>query len=230
MTAMTRDQIVAYINNRLGFFEKRQAEILVELGVAQTNLEAGIHLPGKQGTIKPWFLVSEIQQATTIIDEDRVPVPGPIANVHNGFLAEVEPASLWVLDPEMDADDPWLEIVKKDFDYIQENFPGPGIPKYYAAAGVYFRLRPIPDKNYVLKIITANADLGLPAPHSTNKWSTYAPILLGATAGLAMAISLRDSVAMARFQADIDIQTLNLFTDTQAREHTNRRYVMGGED
>lgn len=231
MAAMTRTEIVGYINRRMGYVEKRQDEILAELGVAQTNLEGGIHLPGKQGTVKPWFLVSEIQNVLTVIGEDRIAVPAAFPSQHLGFLAEVENAALWVLDPDAtDPTDPWNELEKMDFDRMIQKWVGPGLPKAYSAIGTYFRLRYIPNKAYNLKIITANADLLLASGTSTNKWSTFAPILLGATAGLAVATSNRDSVAMGRFQADIDIQTLNLYNDTLAREHINRRYTMGGDD
>jgi hypothetical protein len=82
----------------------------------------------------------------------------------------------------------------------------------------------------MLKIITHNADLIVTSDSGTNKWMTYAPLLLAAKAGRSMAGALRDAAARLDFSETLAEETLNLFTATEARLHENHRIVMGGED
>lgn len=234
MPGMNLGEIKRYIKRHLGYYEKKDADLVEEIVAAQRSLEAGVPLPAARGEIarvfKPWFLVSEIQSALTIIDEDRVPLPTAVAGVHEGFLSEHEDASLWIVDPEAEPNDPWLELNKFEFDYIQRTFPGSGKPEAYAALGGYFRLRKIPDQEYTLKIITHNADLIVTNESLQNKWMKWSPLLLAAQAGLSMATSLRDTQAQADFAGTRDREASALFVNTEARLNENKRIVMGGDD
>ena len=226
---MNRSQAVSAIKLRLGFYTKKDDEIISELTISQGQLERGVLRP-TGGIFKPWFLVSEVQSAVTQIDEDRVPFPQAIADQHNGFLSEVENAALWILDPEAESDDPWVQLDKKPFDEIQEKYPGTDMPKAYDIMGVYFRLRPIPDAEYTLKIITHNADITLASDGSTNKWLTWAPDVLWAHTGMTIATALKNASALKQFTDTFNAGVESLYLATEERLHVNRRYVMGGDD
>lgn len=234
MPGMNLGEIKRYIKRHLGFYEKKDSDLVEEIIAAQRSLETGVQLPSRAGEIprvfKPWFLVSEIQSALTIIGEDRVPLPAAVTGAHEGFLSENEDAALWVIDPEAEPDTPWIELKKYEFDYIQRTWAGPGMPKAYAALGSYFRLRYIPDKQYTLKIITHNADLIVTNELGQNNWMKWAPLLLAAKAGLSMATSLRDGMATADFAKTRDLEAASLFVNTEARLHENQRIIMGGDD
>lgn len=231
---MNRGEAVAAIKRRLGYYEKKDADIVSELTISQRQLENGVKLPPRNGQdggiFMPWFLTSEIQSATTTIGEPRVAVPAAVASTHDGFLSEVEDAALWILDPDADADDPWLELKKMPFDQIVQKYPGTDIPKAYDLIGSYFRLGPTPDAVYNLKLITCNRDLIPSADDKTNKWLTHAPEVLWAHCGLSMATSLRDQGALTIFKQTFIDGVWSLFFNTESRLHTNRRYVMGGDD
>lgn len=228
---MTRDEAVARIKMRLGFYTKKDAEIVTELQVSQEELEDGLKLPAPmQGIFKPWFLVSEVQSAVTQIGEDRVPFPTAVAGVHAGFAAELENAALWILDPEAEADDPWLQLEKLPFDDLQAKWAGSDMPRGYAVTGVYFRLRPIPDEEYTLKIISNNKDVFPASGSQTNKWLTYAPAVLWSHAGFTLATALRDATASQYFERKFVESSQALYLTSEERLHTNQKYVMGGED
>lgn len=201
---MTRDEAVAVIKRRLGYYEKKDADIVTELGISQRMLENGVKLPPRNGMdggiFMPWFLTSEIQSAVTQVNEQRVPFPTPVASVHDGFLAEIEDAALWILDPDAEAEDPWLQLKKMPFDQVIAKYPGTGLPKAYDTIGSYFRVGPTPLEAYTLKIISANRDLIPSTGGGTNKWLTYAPEVLWGHTGLTMAASLRDQGALTVFK------------------------------
>lgn len=231
---MNRGEAIAAIKRRLSFYEKKDADIVAELTISQRKLENGVKLPPRNGQdggiFMPWFLNSEIQSAMTTINEQRVAVPAAVPASHSGFLAELEGAALWILDPDAEADDPWIELEKMPFDLLQQKYPGTGMPKAYDLLGFYFRLGPTPQAVYNLKIITSNGDLIPATDGETNKWLTYAPEVLYAHAGLTMASTLRDQGAIQLLRQEYVDGVWSLFFNTEARLHTNQRYVMGGED
>lgn len=231
---MTRDEAVGAIKRRLGYYEKKDSDIVAELTISQRQLENGVKLPPRNGQdgglFMPWFLTSEIQSAVTVIDEQRVALPAAVSLVHGGFLSEVENAALWILDPDADETDPWLELTKMPFDQMISKYPGTGMPKAYDNVGAYFRLGPTPEAVYDLRLITSNRDLIPSAGDQTNKWLTHAPEVLWAHTGLTMATSLRDQGALTIFKQTYIDGVWSLFFTSEEREHKNRRYVMGGED
>lgn len=231
---MNRGEAVAAIQRRLGYYEKKASDIVAELTISQRKLENGVKLPPRNGMdggiFMPWFLTSEVQAAVTVIGEQRVALPAAVPSVHDGFLAEVEDAALWILDPDAEADDPWIELKKLPFDQIIQKYPGTGLPKAYDTIGGYFRIGPTPDEVFDLKIITSNRDLIPAADGNTNLWLTHAPEVLYAHCGLTMATSLRDQGALTIFKQEYIDGVWSLFFNTESRLHTNRRYVMGGED
>lgn len=221
---MNRTDIVALIKRRLGRVQSTtyDDEIEAEITVAQETLERGIESPaGRYGTFLPWFLITEQQSISTTAHEERLILP-------NGFLRENESAALWRFD-SADTDAPWKELAKDELDFLRNKFPEEGAPEAYVNLGDYFRLAPVPDAAYTIKIIIFGKDTELTATALGNKWTANAPLLLAAEAGLAMANNLRNNAA--NIFADMRTREIaRLYTDTEARLHANRRYVMGGQD
>lgn len=219
---MTRAEAVAAIKLRLGFYSKKDSEIENELRIAQDAMETeGIKLEAK-GIFRPWFLITEMMDAVTVVNEERVAFP-------TGFLGEVEDAALWILDPDEDDDTAWKELAKDSLDFLIQNYPGRKLPQTYANMGHYFRLKPIPDAAYPLKIIAYAKDAVL-TTDTPNLWLTHAPRTLWSKAGIEMATALHDAVALKQFSSIFVESSLALFTTSEERLHTNRRYVMGGQD
>lgn len=220
---MNRADIVAFIKRRLGFYTKKDEDIEAEIGHAQEELEQGVQspLPGI-GTFLPWFLVREQQTISTTASEERLVLP-------TGFLRENESAALWRYD-SADTEDPWKELAKDEIDFLRDKYPEPGVPLAYANLGDYFRLAPVPDAIYTIKVIVFTRDVVLSSTVLSNLWTTHAPHLLASTAGLELAIALRDAAAQRHFEQIRARSIQRLFTDTEARQHVNRRIVMGGQD
>lgn len=220
---MTRDEAVEAIQRRLGFYTKKDTEIQAEINIAQDAMEReGVKMLDGKGTFRPWFLVGEMFDAVTTIADERVAFP-------TGFLGEVEDAALWLIDPDADSDTAPIELSKDSLDFLTQNFPGTGQPSTYTMLGTYFRLKPVPNAAYPLKIITYVADTVL-STNITNRWLTYAPRVLWSKAGLEISIALRDAAAMKHFGSVFAESSTALFSTTEERMHTNRRYVMGGND
>lgn len=231
MPGMTYGEVQDYIRRQLGFYDKKQADLEAEIKAAQRSMEGGIKLPPPRiGSFRPWFLVSEMQTALTVINDERVPLPDAYPGVHDGFQSEYEDAALWIYDPAADTESQWVELRKFEYDYIKANYPGTGKPSAYAVVGTYFRLGKVPDAEYQLKIISFNSDLVVTNPSDQNKWMKYAPLLLAAKAGKSMASALRDASARAIFNEMLVEETLNLFIATESRMHDNKRIIMGGDD
>ena len=225
---MTRDDAVAHVKRRLGFFTKRDNEIVIELQTMQRNLENGILIPQQTGGIfLPWFLVSEMSTHTITSGEERIVIPEDMVN-------ELEEGSLWLFEATAEPEDQWKPLSKDDLDYLKAQLPGEGEPKAYATSGFYFRLKPTPDAasatSKVLKMMYRERDAVLTTPGSENKWLLHAPLLLVGEAGLAIASSLRDTAAVTVFNSLRQEEAKRLFLATEMRLHVNRRYVMGGED
>lgn len=219
---MLRDAAISHIKRRLGFYTKKDSDILDELQGAQERLESGILVPSGGGIFLPWFLISEIASITATTDEERIPLP-------TDFLREVTEDGFWLFDSTADAESQWTPLRKDDLDFLRGEDPGSGSPVAYASLGGYFRLKPTPDDSQVLKLIYFNKDTVL-SSNITNQWLTYSPFLLIGEAGREMALALRDKEATSHFQGLTQMEAQRLFASNEARMHDNRSYVMGGED
>lgn len=216
---MTRDEAVVEMQNIFGFTSINVEPCQRELKHAQTRLE--------NGPIRPWFLKEDRAFTFTTIGEQRILLP-------DNFLEEDEDSALWYA-PDNGAPD--QEIVKDDLDFLiknQENFPGtnaagvaiPGVPQFYAISGQYFRLFPTPDAVYKIRMIYFKSDTPLDT-NIENKWMKYAPWLVIGEAGVVLSVSNRDKVAQAEFARLRQSAGITLNTETEARLHANRSYVMG---
>lgn len=216
---MTRDEAVVEMQNILGYTAIQVEPCQRALKNAQVRLEAG--------PIRPWFLKEDRAYTSTTIGESRILLP-------SNFLEEDEDSALWY---SPDDGTPDQEIVKDDVDFLiknQANISGldgngvanPGIPKFYSISGPYFRLFPTPDAAYRIRMIYFKKDTILDG-NIENSWLKYAPWLLIGEAGLPLSVSSRDKVAQAEFARLRETGGLTLNTETEARLHANRNYVMG---
>lgn len=216
---MTRDEAVVEMQNILGFTSILQEPCQRELRAAQQRLE--------QGPVRPWFLKEDRAFTFTIPLESRVQLP-------SDFLEEDEDSALWYAPADGSLDQ---EIVKDDLDFLVKNqgniaadpttlVPIPGVPQFYAISGNYFRLFPTPDAVYKIRMIYYKQD-ALLTSNIENGWLKYAPWLVIGEAGIVLAVSARDKVAQAEFARLRSSGGLTLNTQTEARLHANRNYVMG---
>lgn len=215
---MDRDSAVTILRGRL----KRLGDssiastIITELQAAQARLESDPELP--------WFLLSEDLTATTVVNEERVPVPLNIGGLGRNFLREHEEGALWLLPVDSTE---YIEVPKDEYDAISARWPGAGQPQRYALTKDYFRLRPVPDQAYPLKIMCYLSDQVLTS-NIENLWLKYASDVLICAAGQMIArYHLRDQAASQIFTEDLAAARQRLFISNEARIHANRNYTMG---
>lgn len=210
---MTRDEAVAMIQQQLGFRTTLSTEIIAYMQLAQHQLE---QLP-----TKPWFLRSEDAHIYTEPDEGRIPVP-------NDFLQEVEEDALWYIEDITDTEAVPTPLYKDDVDQLRVKLPGTGIPEAYALDGNYFRLFPVPDDAYYIRMIYYKKGATL-ATNVENVWLKYAPKLLMGATGLDIAGATRDMTAMKVFDSWRAEGAAALASQDEARQHAGRNYQIGGE-
>lgn len=212
---MTRDEAVARIQEQLGFRTDKEAQIQRELQNAQEFYERWPRLP--------WFLIDEVHRIQTAPDEERIPVP-------EDFLREYEKGTLWYWNnTTTDASLVYTNLCKEDVDYLRETLPGCGAPQAYTIGGDYFRIFPTPDDTYWIKMIYYKQDATLD-DNIENDWLKWQPDLLIGYAGRVVANSLYNDRARSYF-GEMETQARELMVKhSEAREHENRRYIMGGPD
>ena len=93
------------------------ASILAEMLLVQS-----VHLEG-QGTFTPWFLESEMSSASTVIDEERVPLP-------LDFLCAIEDEPLWLYDTT--ATPVWAKLGKTSVGLLTERYTAPCAVMFHA--------------------------------------------------------------------------------------------------
>lgn len=216
---MTRDEAVALLKGRLKRVSDTtlDASILAEMKFVQSQLLEG-------ADVLPWFLLSQNLSAVTVVDEERIIVPGTGSRP---FLREFEEGALWVQDSENNT---WNELQKDDYDALFNRFKDEsGIPRAYALDGEYFRLLPTPDAVYNLRVKAYLRDTALDS-NIENNWLKYAADLVIAETGAIIATNyLRDAEIAAKFLADIPVARNRLMVFDEARKHANRSYQMGDD-
>jgi hypothetical protein len=223
---MLRDDGVARIMEQYSYrvSSNVQATILANMELAQNTLELA--------PVKPWFLVSEDTYTTTTISEERVTLPAD-------FLQEVEDAT-FKYRPDDWPSTKELDLIKDDYDVLRKNFAqGDGgdsdtdpaearTPQAYALLGTYFRIFPLPDAVYTVRLIYFKKAIAL-TTNVENEWLKYAPLLFLGTVGMLVAKGpLRDAQAVSTFQDWIGVGQAALNSQNEARDHANRTYQMGG--
>ncbi len=212
---MTRDQAIALMQIQLGFRTDMSSNLVTCLQAAQQQLELQ--------PIKPWFLISEDSYIRTEADEGRLPLP-------SDFLQETEDAVLYYVPDDAEDESDHVLLKKDEYDVLRKNFAETvsGPPEAYCLLGEYFRIFPIPDDDYLLRMIYYQQDTVLDS-NVENGWLKWAPYLLMGKAGqLLSAGGLRDSGASAVFQNWEAQGTLALHAQNVAREMGNRDMQIGG--
>lgn len=209
---MMRDEAVSIIQQQLGFRSDLSTEIITNLKLAQTMLEAG--------PTRPWFLVTEQQFISLTVGEQRVLPPVEM-------LTEIDSARL-VYVPSSSAADP-VDLVKEEYDQLAEDFKdvANGPPEAYALLGDYFRIFPTPDSNYTIKIIIYGQDAVL-SSNIENGWLKWVPYALIGKAGAQIATAIRDTTALATFRGWEQEGRLALHGMDVARDTANRVLQVGG--
>lgn len=220
---MKQSDIISLVQRRLGFRKDLANVILSELQAAQIRLEAGVTVP-TGGIFFPWFLQTEINSIYTVVGEERILLP-------EDFICEIEGDALYVYDGNADPGCQWIPLRKDDLAFNRKAAPGTGDkPSVYTIDGTYFRILPVPSAVSRLKLLFMGRDAVLTDADSENKWLKWAPFLLMGEAGRETGYSSRDKDAMLYFENMAQKEVGRLWAMTEAREHANRSYVMGGED
>ena len=219
---MTRDEAVAMIKLQLGFRSNQDTNIVTCLQLAQTQLEL-------QPT-KPWFLMSEDSYIRTEADEERIPLP-------DDFLEEVEDAVFKYVPDDSDGLSDEVDLFKGEYDQLRKNYKNwvntttdleSGAPEAYCLMGSYFRIFPLPDDDYLIRMIYYKKDTVL-SSNVENGWLKHAPLLLMGKAGQMIAGGpLRDMDAVKVFQGWESQGALALFGREVSRDMANKRLQMGG--
>ena len=166
-----------------------ESQLLLELNLAQERLESDPELPG--------ILLTERASIDLTIDEARVVKP-------SDFLRENEEDDMQVQDTSAvpgSADD-YTELTKRNLDQARRRYPDEerGRPRIYSDSGVYFRLRPIPDKTTYKLWMTYYATAGeITLATIGNPWLTKYPDLLISEAGIYLSRTLGNQRAEALF-------------------------------
>jgi len=213
---MNRDDAVGRIQRVLGFRGDRSTEIIDALQDAQIDLELRRPLP--------WFLKTEVAAEDTVANEERVALP-------TDFLEEWDDDALWYFDSAADDEDKWTLLQKEDLQTLRSDpdLAGSDKPLFYAYDGLYFRIFPTPDAIYPLRMIYFQQDTLLTS-NIENLWLKNIPTLIIGEAGLKMTTPFRDPIAATEFTRMRAEGTSSLVVATESKQHTNRRYVMGGPD
>lgn len=214
---MDRNTAVSRVKRGLAFRQgtSLDSDIIDALQDAQLELE-------KEQTL-PWFLLSEVSSISTVDGEERIKVP-------SDFIREWEDDPLWYFNGDADeAEDKWTALAKDDLENLRETHPGEGAPRAYQLDIKYFRIFPTPDEAYVLKMIYYKNATVLDT-NIENLWLEHTPWLLIGMAGTVIAAAIRDKDALEIFAALTQKHKDIMIKDTEARRHTNKRYIMGGPD
>lgn len=215
---MIRDTAVDLLMKRLGNRKDTALRdiIISEMVFVQEDLL-------EQDPTLPWFLVSEVSNATTLADEERVELPGD-------FLQEFEDGALYVIDDAGDEQ----EVYRDDWDRIKGLVKGKGIPRYYDILGNYIVLRKIPDKQYTLKMRYYKKGLSLAGTYGgsgniENLWLKHTGALLIAETGVVIAETHLQSAKMSTlFKQQADIARNLLVRKNTAMAESNKSRGMEG--
>ena len=201
------------------------------------------------GSFLPWFLRSEVTTSFTTPGEERVPVP-------TDFIREWDDDALYFFTPNPNPStsppyppNNWWPLEKGELSYNrmrwgphwpstsppypqpppQPDFPG---PRAYSLDGQYFRIFPLPNAVYQLKMIYYAHDTLLDPTNasSTNKWLTNAPNILIGEAGYNVAITARDNDRIQYFEKLRDESLARAYVDSVAQDSEGNRYIMGRDD
>lgn len=216
---MNRADMVTRIRRRLGYNTGLNVNIITDaIDDAQNELEELME--------KPWFLESEEATIECTPDEERVPVPGNfISLIPEQDLYVVDGNSVrWPLTPVTTSQ------LRRTDKLILSNRVITGVPQFYALQGEYFRLYPIPQLNYQLKLIYYKRLIKMAADEDENDWAKHSPNCLIGKAGMIITAANGDTDRYIEFEKTYNNAYAALMIASEAREHAGMQYVRGGED
>lgn len=180
--------------------------MLGELVAAQTRLEK---LPET-----PSFLLTERSYIDVTEGEERVILP-------SDFLKENEDDDMQI---EETTNATFTNLKKDSLDRMRRLYPTPGtgLPQTYCFQGAYFRIRPVPNLATYRMWMTYYATQPAPALEVENIWLRLWPDLLIAEAGIPLATTLRNEVALSLFSNMKIAEIKKLSDDETAKKEENR--------
>lgn len=218
---MDRDTAVGLVRKRLGNLQGTflDADIITEMQLQQDTLERGPTLP--------WFLLSQRNDTYTTVGEERIALPVD-------FLREYEDGCLFYFNesynPAVDSSDgPWRGLEKDSWDALKLAYQvRTGPPEKYALSDGYFRIFPLPDEAYLLRMIYYQKGSSLSTNVTDNVWLTFAPdLLIAQTAQVIANLYLQNAALAERLKAEVMEAKGNLLRNIVAREMANLESTMG---
>jgi hypothetical protein len=215
---MLRDDAVAIAQMLMGFRTDQAANIVTMFQFVQTQFE--------MGPIRPWFLLQEDSLVRTTVGDERIEIP-------QDFIAECDELPLRYRPDDYPTEDE-VQLRKDAYDVLKKNFApstilqnAQQIPQAYARVGNYFRIFPLPDANYMIRLIYYARDTVL-SSNVENKWLKYSPDLFVGKAGKLLATGLRDAGAYGEFTKMEATGYDRLMRENEEQKHVNQTYQMGG--
>lgn len=217
----TIDKIVVRIGRRLRrgvtAGSNLHTEVIDELVAAQDKLE--------EATTLPWFLQHEETEA----QDANVETIDIVSELVATFIRFLDDDPLLFLDPAANAGAELSEITQNsEFRIMKQRFPETGaIPKEFVLIGKDIFLRPIPTQAITYTVRFYRKDPTAPEEGAVTLWSTNFSDLLMNMAGMEIAWTLRDEMALGRFERDLASARSNFIKVVAAREAAGQVYVMG---
>lgn len=223
----TINQLVSRIKRRLTRTNDTaiEASIIDELVAAQEDLEDEAMLPAFLGG-NEFTLAAPLTGATADLKALVV-----------GFLRLDYQAGKAVFYQDTTQDEQWVAIKRyDDREQLKQTFPGAlvagGFPLGYHMNDGVIELRPTPTVSVpaTIRVRYYKSDPTTPVAGATTLWSSRAPTLLMATAGVEIAKYLRDDAALQYFGQKLGQARVKLVRRDQADEDSDQEYVMGDPD
>lgn len=201
---MTLGEIVSLIQMKLGNRTQLESQVKQELQFRQKVLEREVTLP--------WFLRSMVAVNVTAGYGPKVGLSAPAGYLRMASAEEC----LWCWEEGTT----YSPIQKDDFGYLmqQEALQGTGKPEAYALVGHKLFFFPLLDTTYSVLFDAFWEDNVISADAGTNNWMTYAPDLLVACVGKAMAGALRAPELVLQFANEEREARRRLAMENVARE------------
>jgi hypothetical protein len=205
---MLRSTVVSLIAQRLGNRTDLDAQIISELQLTQDTLE--------RADMLPFFLLTEFVATVTVAAEERLKLP-------DDFLKEYEEGALWYYDATSASQ--WAPLKRSSMEQLKGAFTTEGYPQYYALAGNYFRLAPVPDEVYSVKMLYYAQDTVL-STDVENQWLKYCPEWILSETGARMAAYIQNDKMAATFMQNAQMAKDKFWRYDEGRKHSNQDYRM----
>ena len=205
---MLRDAAVSLIALRLGNRTDLNDQIIAEMQLVQETLE--------RSPLMPFFLLTEMATAQTVTDIERVALP-------TDFLQEYEAGALWYYAAS--GDTLWTPLIKRALEDFKGAELTSGAPQYYAVTGEYFRIAPIADAAYDIKMLYyAQADVL--DTNIENGWLKYAAEWIIAETGTRIAAYIQNDKMISVFMQNAQTAKDAFWRYNEERKHSNQDYRM----